>query len=84
MVIEKRINLRELIEKLEELSEHGSNDNLPVIINSDFDDYLYDISDVRFDSLYDRAGREKKYVSIDLYDNVTPICVEDLETRKVY
>jgi len=84
MVIEKRINLRELIEKLEELSEHGSNDNLPVIINSDFDDYLYDISDVRFESLYDRAGREKKYVSIDLYDNVTPICAEDLETRKVY
>lgn len=84
MVIEKRINLRELIEKLEELSEHGSNDNLPVIINSDFDDYLYDISDVRFESLYDRAGREKKYVSIDLYDNVTSICAEDLETRKVY
>ena len=84
MAIEKRINLRELIEKLEELSEHGSNDNLPVIINSDFDDYLYDISDVRFESLYDRAGREKKYVSIDLYDNVTPICAEDLETRKVY
>ena len=84
MVIEKRINLRELIEKLEELSEHGSNDELPVIINSDFDDYLYDISNVRFESLYDRAGREKKYVSIDLYDNVTPICAEDLETRKVY
>jgi hypothetical protein len=82
--METRINLRELINKLEELSENGVNDNLPVIVNSDFDDYLYDILKIRFDSLYDRSGKEKRYVSIDLYDNVTPICVEDLETRKVY
>lgn len=82
--MERRITLRELINKLEDLSEKGINDNLPVIVNSDFDDYLYDISDIKFDSLYNRKGEERKYVSIDLYDNITPICLDDLDSGKVY
>ena len=73
----KRYKLRELIEKLEELSEHGSKDNLPVIINSDFDDYLYDIDSINLDSYWNRKREEKQYVSINLYDNPTPIASEE-------
>ena len=74
--MDKRITLRELIKKLEEVSENGSKDNLPVIINSEFDDYLYDIDSIRIDSYWNKAREEKQYVSIDLFDNPIPVSLE--------
>lgn len=75
--MDKRITLRELIKKLEEVSENGSKDNLPVVINSEFDDYLYDIDSIRIDSYWNKAREEKQYVSIDLFDNPIPISLEE-------
>ena len=73
----KRYKLREVIQKLEELSNKGVNDNIPVIINSDFDDYLYDIDSIRIDSYWNKKREKVPFVSIDLYDNPTPIALED-------
>jgi hypothetical protein len=75
--MDKRITLRELIKKLEEVSENGSKDNLPVVINSEFDDYLYDIDSIRIDSYWNKAREEKQYVSINLFDNPIPISLEE-------
>lgn len=70
----KRWKLREYINALEQLSENGKNDNLPVIVNNGFDDYLYDVDNVKLGDFWNKEQRKvTKFVSIDLYDNNYPI-----------
>lgn len=70
----KRWKLREYINALEQLSENGKNDNLPVIVNNEFDDYLYDVDNVKIGDFWNKEQRKvTKFVSIDLYDNNYPI-----------
>ena len=74
----KRWKLREYINALEQLSENGKNDNLPVIVNNEFDDYLYDVDKVKIGDFWNKEQRKvTKFVSIDLYDNIHPIDLND-------